>query len=243
MFSTNDEYHEWKIDRQINRNSSPKKNLEHRLKKICPQNCRWNQWPIHEIRSNYYHCLSNPNCEEFFCWPCCSNSITFNPDLIISWAGSLRKICNFVSFSLFSTILTFFHLKWSFARFWKLSHGSSFPATANFLKNADSAKATSNPETSNSGISNSDFPNSKTQNLKTTSSLAVSGTAQKISKKYSTNNSIRQCSDFWIFQFRLHLFSFSYGPQRGMKAKCDNNMTKSRLKIFTHFASARRDGI
>ena len=198
MSSTNNRHHEWKIDKSINRNSSPKKNPEHRLKKICSQNCRWNQWSIHEIRSNYYHCLSNSNCEEFLCWLCCSNSIIFNSHFIISrWSSSLRKIFNFVFFSLFSAIFIFFHFKWSFVCLKKFFHEFSFSVTSNFDKNVAFTKTITN-----SDISDSNFLNSKIQDS-TTSNFAISSSVEEIPRKYSTNNFVRQCSDFWIFQFRL----------------------------------------
>ena len=150
----------------------------------------------------------------------------------------VQKNIQFRFFFVIFNYFRFFHFKWFFICFERFFHGFSFFVISNFDKNVIPAKTVTN-----SNISNSDFFNSKIQDLKTISNFAVSGFVQKISRKYSTNDSVRQCSDFWTVQFWLHLFDVFHGAQCRMETECSNRMTKDRLKIFTHFAPARRDGI
>ena len=104
--------------------------FEHRLKKTCPENNRRNQWLIHEIRSNWHHCLSNSNCKKliswFFCWFCYSNSIIFDFDFIISWSNLSRKIYDFVFFFVFFRKFRFFSFSMVFCLFRKKIINSRF---------------------------------------------------------------------------------------------------------------------
>ena len=198
MSSTSNWHHERKIDKSINKNSSPKKYFQHRLKKLVRR-------IIDEINDRFMK-FDRINIIAFRIQTVKNSFAVFFADFFVRiqsfsiFISIFRDQTRFENysisffFSLFSTIFAIFHFKWSFVCFENFFHGSAFSLISDFIKNVVFAETISNSKISNPG-----FFNSRTQVFKTVSNLAVSDLVQKIPRKYSTNNLINQCSDFRIF--------------------------------------------